>query len=72
MIYKARRIAAVALMVMDVETDSRGMSLNNLIISSGVEIGTPTLPTSSKAISWSESYPICVGRSKATESPDTP
>ena len=35
-------------------------------------IGTPTLPTSPVAIGSSESYPVCVGRSKATLRPVCP
>ena len=35
-------------------------------------IETPTLPTSPRASSWSGSYPVWVGRSKATESPVCP
>src|SRR4051794_28704772 len=35
-------------------------------------IATPTLPTSPSARAWSESYPICVGRSKAHDRPVEP
>ena len=35
-------------------------------------IATPTLPTSPWAAGASESYPIWVGRSKATDSPVVP
>ena len=35
-------------------------------------IGTPTLPTSPAASGWSASYPVCVGRSNAIESPVCP
>ena len=59
-------------MVIDVDTSSNGMSLNKCSISSSIDIGTPTLPTSPLAIAWSESYPICVGKSKAIDSPITP
>ena len=41
-------------------------------MSSMVSIATPTLPTSPLASGWSESYPICVGRSKAIDSPVCP
>ena len=34
--------------------------------------GTPTLPTSPAASGASGSYPVCVGRSKAMESPVWP
>jgi hypothetical protein len=68
----ASRIAAVALIVMDVDTRSSGMSRKRRARSSTVSIATPTRPTSPAAIRWSESYPICVGRSNATESPIWP
>ena len=35
-------------------------------------MATPTLPTSPSARGWSESKPICVGRSKAHDSPVCP
>ena len=35
-------------------------------------MATPTLPTSPRARGWSESRPICVGRSNATERPVCP
>ena len=35
-------------------------------------MGTPTFPTSPRAISASESYPVCVGRSNATDNPVWP
>ena len=41
-------------------------------MSSIESIATPTLPTSPCAIGASESYPICVGRSKATDRPVVP
>ena len=41
-------------------------------MSSSESIATPTLPTSPLAIGWSESYPICVGRSNAMDSPVCP
>ena len=37
-----------------------------------VSIETPTRPTSPPARGWSESYPICVGRSNATDKPVVP
>ena len=59
-------------MVIDTETFSKSILSNKDSISSGVDIGTPDLPISPEDISSSESYPICVGRSKATERPLTP
>lgn len=41
-------------------------------MSSIESIATPTLPTSPSAIGASESWPICVGRSKATDRPIVP
>lgn len=41
-------------------------------MSSIESIATPTLPTSPEAIGASESWPIWVGRSKATERPVVP
>ena len=62
----------MALIVIDVETLSRGMSLSRISMSSSESMATPTLPTSPLAMGSSESYPICVGRSKATERPVWP
>ena len=59
-------------MVIEVEILLRSIPLNSNSISSIVDIGTPTFPTSPSAIIWSESYPICVGKSNAIERPDTP
>ena len=70
--YIARRIAAVELIVIDVETFPRGIRSKRISMSSRESIATPTFPTSPKAIGLSESYPICVGRSKATERPVWP
>ena len=70
--YIASRIAAVELIVIDVETLPRGMPLKRASMSSRESIATPTFPTSPAEIGLSESYPIWVGRSKATESPVCP
>ena len=59
-------------MVMLVVTLSRGMSRNSVRMSWMELMDTPTLPTSPRAISWSGSMPICVGRSKATDRPVVP
>ena len=67
--YSASRIAAVELIVIDVETDSSGIESKRTRMSSSESIATPTRPTSPEAIEASESYPIWVGRSNATESP---
>jgi hypothetical protein len=63
---------AVALIVIDVETRPSGISSNRSAMSSSESMATPTFPTSPAASGWSESYPICVGRSNATLSPLTP
>ncbi len=48
--YIASRIAAVALIVIDVETRSSGISWNSRSRSSAVSIATPARPTSPSAI----------------------
>lgn len=70
--YISRSSAAGALIVMDVETWSSGIPSNSTRMSSMESIATPTLPTSPDAISASESWPIWVGRSKATDRPVVP
>jgi len=51
--YNARRIIAVALIVMLVLTRSRGMPSNSASMSRREPIATPTFPTSPCAIGWS-------------------
>ena len=70
--YMATRIGAGALMVIDVETRSRGMPSKTVSMSASESIATPTWPTSPAARSSSESRPIWVGRSKAVERPGWP
>ena len=70
--YSRSRIGAVALIVIDVETRSSGIASSNLAMSSTVSIATPVLPTSPSARGWSESRPIWVGRSNATDRPVWP
>ena len=53
--YIASRMAAGALMVILVETLSRGISWKRVSISSIEEMETPTLPTSPNARGWSAS-----------------
>ena len=65
-------MAAVELMVIDVETFSSGMPSNRRSMSASDDTATPTRPTSPAASGWSESMPIWVGRSKATERPVVP
>jgi hypothetical protein len=63
---------AVALIVIEVDTSPSGMASNSCAMSSIESMATPTRPTSPAASGWSESYPIWVGRSKATLRPLTP
>ncbi len=60
------------MIVMEVETRSSGIPSNSTRMSSIESIATPTLPTSPCARGASESWPIWVGRSKATDSPVVP
>jgi hypothetical protein len=62
----------VALIVIEVVMRSSGMPSKSTRMSSRLEMETPTLPTSPSASGLSASYPICVGRSKATERPIVP
>ncbi len=62
----------MALMVMEVDTSPSGIPWKRAARSSKESMATPTRPTSPRAMGWSESYPICVGRSKATERPVVP
>ena len=66
------KIIAVALIVIERLTRSSGIPCKSRSMSSIVEIATPARPTSPRARGWSASYPIWVGRSKATESPVWP
>ena len=63
---------AGALMVMLVETLSRGMPSKSFCMSSRVAMDTPTRPTSPTLMGWSGSRPSWVGRSKATLRPVWP
>ena len=63
---------AVEFIVIETEISSRLIFSKRRSISSIVEIGTPDFPISPKDISSSESYPICVGKSNATDKPLTP
>ena len=51
---------------------SSGIWSKRISASASVSSATPTRPTSSSTSGWSESYPHCVGRSSATESPVPP
>ena len=70
--YIASSVDAVELIVIDDDTLSSGMPSRSTCMSSTVSMATPTRPTSPLARGESESMPICVGRSKATERPVCP
>jgi hypothetical protein len=59
-------------MVIEVDTFPRGRSASRMRMSSRLEMATPVRPTSPRAMGWSESRPIWVGRSKATDRPVCP
>src|SRR5688500_19427156 len=60
------------LIVIDVETWSRGIPSKRTSMSARLEIATPVFPTSPSERGWSESYPIRVGKSKAVDRPVCP
>jgi hypothetical protein len=60
------------LIVMETETWSRGIPSKSVSMSASEEMATPHTPTSPRERGWSESYPMRVGKSKATESPVCP
>ena len=68
----ARITAAGALMAFAGLACSSGMPSKSTSMSRSELIGTPTLPTSPRARTWSESSPCWVGRSKAMLMPDMP
>ena len=70
--YSASSHAAVALIVIDVFISSSGIPSSSACMSPLWAIDTPTFPTSPRDSSWSGSYPVWVGRSKATERPVWP
>ncbi|CAM5443079.1 hypothetical protein SGLAM104S_02166 [Streptomyces glaucescens] len=59
-------------MVIEVVTSPSGMSLNRTSMSAAESIATPQCPTSPSERGSSESRPISVGMSKATERPPPP
>ena len=58
--------------VIEVVTSPSGMPSNSTSMSAAESIATPQCPTSPSARGESESHPISVGMSKATESPPPP
>ena len=70
--YIAHNTLAGELMVIETVVLSSGMPANNVSMSSIESMATPHLPTSPSLLASSESHPISVGRSNATESPFAP
>ena len=60
------------LMVMETETWSSGIPSKRVSMSAREEMATPHTPTSPRDRGWSESYPMSVGKSKATLRPVWP
>ena len=60
------------LIVIDVVTSPRSMPSKSASMSAAESIATPQWPTSPRLFGSSESRPISVGMSKATESPPPP
>ena len=56
----------------DTDTSASGMPSIRTCMSSMDAIATPVRPTSPRASGWSESRPICVGKSNATDRPVWP
>lgn len=70
--YMQKTGTAGPLMVMDVVTSPSGMSLNRTSMSAAESMATPQCPTSPSERGSSESRPMSVGMSKATERPPPP
>jgi len=68
----AEQIAAGELIVIEVVIAPRGIPLNRVSISASESMATPQWPISPRLVGASESCPIRVGMSKATESPVWP
>ena len=68
----ANRIVAGPLMVIDVEMSPSGMPSKSASKSASESVATPHRPTSPSLRGSSESRPISVGMSKATDSPPWP
>ncbi len=60
------------LIVIEVVTSPSGMPPNSTSMSAAESMATPQCPTSPSERGESESYPISVGMSKATDSPPPP
>ena len=69
---KAKMTWAGPLMVIDTETSPSGIPSKRRTMSSALSTATPQSPTSPGARAWSESRPMRVGMSKATDTPCWP
>ena len=70
--YMQSRIAAGELIVIEVVMSASGIPSNRVSMSASESIATPQCPISPRLVGASESWPIKVGMSKATESPVCP
>ncbi len=70
--YMQSRIAAGELMVMEVETSASEIPSNSRSMSARESMATPQWPISPRLVGASESWPIRVGMSNATERPVCP
>ena len=70
--YMHSRIAAGELIVIDVVMSPSGMPSNSVSMSASESMATPQCPTSPRLVGASESWPISVGMSKATDNPFCP
>ncbi len=70
--YMQKTGTAGPLIVMEVVTSPSGMSLNSTSMSAAESMATPQCPTSPSERGSSESRPISVGMSNATDSPPPP
>ena len=70
--YMQKTGTAGPLIVIEVVTSASGMPENRMSMSAAESIATPQCPTSPAARGSSESAPMSVGMSKATESPVPP
>lgn len=70
--YMQKTGTAGPLMVIEVVTSPSGIPLKRTSMSAAESIATPQWPTSPSDLGSSESYPIRVGMSKATERPPPP
>jgi len=68
----AKTGTAGPLIVIDVVTSPSGMSAKSTSMSAVVSMATPQWPTSPSALGSSESRPMSVGMSKATDRPPPP